>query len=129
MPMLSGNISYAFNDSFQIGFGKKVVNYKFSNTPVYHELGGLVIDVFFDDYYLTFGTGTGSAINKFSISNFSLSDVALGNGSFVGFGYEFSEGLNLEFVVGNGKFDASKNSVVTAENITFSGVLLTTYIY
>ena len=124
-PMLSGSLSYGFNDIFQLGVGKKaLVGFKYNNETVYQELGGITAEFFMDDYYITLGAGISGATNKFS-----LNDYLLGNASYIGVGYEFSQGLNLEFVVGNAKFDTTSSTVVTPEKETFFGVLLTTYLY
>ena len=124
-PMISGTLSYAFNDSFQIGLGKKVLmGFKYKNKSVYQELGGVVLDFFMDDYYITVGSGIGGAANKFS-----LDDYLYGDASFIGLGYNLSEGLNVEFVIGNTKFETTNSIIVTPEKETFFGILLTTHIY
>jgi len=71
--MLSGSIGYAFTDSFQMGFGKKVVTYNFNNMSVYHELGGIQLDFFIDDYHLTLGARTAGAANNFKLNDFAFS--------------------------------------------------------
>ena len=124
-PMLSGTLSYAFNDSFQLGLGKKVLmGFKYNNKSVYQELGGIVLDFFMDDYYITVGSGIGGAANKFSLDNYLY-----GDSSFIGLGYTLSEGLNVEFVIGNAKFETTNSIIVTPERETFFGILLTTHIY
>ena len=124
-PMISGTLSYAFNDSFQIGLGKKaLVGFKYKNKTVYQELGGIVVDVFIDDYYITLGSGIGGAVNKIS-----LDDSLTGDASFIGLGYNLSEGLNIEFVIGQAKFDTASSIIVTPEKETFLGILFTTHIY
>lgn len=123
-PILSGTIAYGFNDNFQLGLGKKVVIFKYSGKTVYQELGGIVFDVFFDDYYVTLGAGISGASNTVSFNNYLF-----GNASFIGVGYEFTEGVNVEFVLGDAKFDTSSSSVVTPEKETYIGVLLTTFFY
>lgn len=123
-PFMSGTLAYGFNDNFQIGIGKKVVSFKYNNKTVYQELGGFIVDVFLDDYYVSIGGGVSGAVNKVS-----LDDYLLGNASFVALGYEFTQGFNAEFVVGSAKFDTSNSTVVTPQKETFLGVLLTTYFY
>lgn len=124
-PMISGSLSYAFNDQFQIGFGKKaLINFKYNNESVYQELGGIVLDFFMDEYYITVGSGIGTAANKVS-----LDDYLAGDAAFIGLGYELSENLNMEFVVGQATFDTSNSTIITPEKETFFGILFTTYIY
>ena len=122
--LMSGSLSYGFNDSFQLGLGKKVASFKYNNGKVYQELGGIVADIFFDQYYLTLGTGISGAVNKVSLDNYLV-----GKSSFIGLGYELTPGLNIEYVLGNATFDTAGSSVVTPERETFFGVLLTTFIY
>ena len=123
-PLISGTLSYGFNDYFQLGFGKKVLSFKYNNKTVYQELGGIVVDFFIEDYYLTLGSGISSATNKISLDNYLLGDA-----SFLGIGYEFTSGFNVELVTGNAKFNTTGSSVVTPEKEVFYGVLLTTYFY
>lgn len=127
VPMISGNLSYGFSDNFQLGIGKKaLMGFKYNNETTYQELGGIVADLFFDDYYITFGTGISGAVNDFS---FSLSNVSMGKASYVGVGYEFSDNFYIEYVLGEATFDNTSSTVSTPDKETFFGVLLTTFIY
>lgn len=124
VPLFSGTLSYGFNDSFQLGLGKKaIMGFKYNGQTVYQELGGIVADFFFQDYYLTLGTGTGGAVNKIQFK-----DVSLAQTTYIGLGYEISSNLYIEYVLGTATFKTNP-SVTAPEKETFMGVLMTTFIF
>jgi len=120
-PLLSFQVSYAFNNNFQLGLGKKSILSTYSGKDFYSEIGGIVVDYFIDNYYLTLGANVAGSANKISVQPDS---VLIGKGSFIGLGYKLEDHMYLEFVLANAKYDTSATSIVSPEKENIFGVLL-----